>query len=73
MDIREQYCGINFTIRENGDWTCSWEIHPPAGLPFPKRGVVGTVKGGQNEAILAARKAIGIYLDEKPPADRVEK
>jgi hypothetical protein len=65
MDIPEQFFGIRFTFRENDDRTCSWRIHPPAGLPSPSRGSTGTVNGGQNEAILAARKAINVYLDEK--------
>jgi hypothetical protein len=64
MQLRERYCGVEFTIRENGDWTCSWEIQPFDGLPVAERDFAGTVKGGQNEAILAARTAIHIYLDQ---------
>jgi hypothetical protein len=40
-------------------------MRPPAGLPSAGRDFSGTVKGGQNEAILAARKAINVYLDQK--------
>ena len=68
MDLRERYCGIDFLIRKHGAGRYRWEIQPPQGLPAPKLGISGTVEGGQNEAILAARKAIRIYLDE--PAHR---
>jgi hypothetical protein len=76
VDIRECYCGIDFTIRENGVGSYSWEIHPPPGLRPPRHGSTGTVSGGQNEAILAARRAIRIYLEEPPrkeaPKNRTE-
>ena len=64
MPLREKYSGIEFTIKENGDSTSSWELHPDPALPLP-RNSSGTVEGGQNEAILAARKAISLYLDQK--------
>ena len=64
MDIQERYCGIEFIIRENGVGRYWWEMHLPATRPAPKLGISGAVEGGQNEAILAARKAIRIYLEE---------
>jgi hypothetical protein len=65
MHLHEKYAGIEFTIKENGDGTSSWELQPRAGLMLPRNGT-GTVQGGQNEAILAARKAISIYLEQRP-------
>ena len=65
MVIRERYLGVDFVIRDNGDRTCGWEICPPAGLVLAQHNIAGTVQGGQNEAILAARKAISVYLNEK--------
>jgi hypothetical protein len=70
MDIQERYCGIEFIIGEDGVGRYRWEIQPPEGLPVPKLGASGTVQGGQNEAILTARKAIRIYLDEPARQNR---
>ena len=60
--MREIYLEIEFSIRENGDGTCAWELHPPVDAKRPTKGS-GSEAGGQNEAILAARKAIGLYLN----------
>jgi hypothetical protein len=70
MDIREHYCGVDFTIRENGVGTSRWEFDLPAKAHRPIQHSSGTVNGGQNEAILAARKAIRIYLAEVPGAGK---
>lgn len=64
MVQHEKYLGIEFSIADKGDGTCAWELHPPMGVNQPINRS-GTENGGQNEAILAARKAIGIFL-EKP-------
>ena len=64
MNLRENYLGIAFSISENGNGTCDWKIRPLMNPKVPENST-GTVLGGQNEAILAARKAIGFYMNEK--------
>jgi hypothetical protein len=61
MNLHEKYLGIKFSISDNGDGTCAWALHPPDKAMRPVDGA-GSVPGGQNEAILAARKAIGMYV-----------
>jgi hypothetical protein len=61
MDLPESYLGIAFSISENGNGTCDWKVRPLMNIP---ENCAGTVLGGQNEAILAARKAIGFYVNE---------
>ena len=65
MNLPESYLGIAFSIRENDRGTCSWTVHPPLNAWYPADST-GTVLGGQNEAILAARKAIGLHLNKNP-------
>ncbi len=65
MVIRERYLGVDFVIRESGDHTCAWEICPLPGHVLAPHNIAGTVTGGQNDAILAARRAISVYLNEK--------
>lgn len=60
MKLAESYVGIAFSISENGDGTCAWAVHPPMDADHPQKSS-GTVRGGQNEAILAARRAIGLF------------
>jgi hypothetical protein len=60
MNLPEAYLGIAFSIRENGDGTCTWAVQPPMNAKHPENSA-GIVPGGQNEAILAARKAIGLH------------
>jgi hypothetical protein len=62
MNLLENYLGIAFSISENGDGTCAWKVHSLMDAKVPENSA-GTVLGGQNEAILAARKAIGMYLN----------
>jgi hypothetical protein len=62
MNQHEKYLGIEFSIADTGDGRCAWVLHPPAGANQPTN-CSGTEAGGQNEAILAARKAIGVFLD----------
>ena len=61
MNFSESYLGIAFSIRDNDNGTCAWVAITPMDARYPERSS-GTVTGGQNEAILAARKAIGLHL-----------
>jgi hypothetical protein len=61
MNLSETYRGISFTINDNGDGTCGWVVRPPMDARRPLDSA-GMLQGGQNEAILAARKAIGLHL-----------
>jgi hypothetical protein len=54
----EAYLGIEFTIRDAGNGAWAWTIRAPL-TGWRIADTQGTVEGGQNEAILAARKAIG--------------
>ena len=63
MNLPENYLGIAFSISENGNGTCDWKVRPLMNPKIPENSA-GTVLGGQNEAILAARKAIGFYMNE---------
>jgi hypothetical protein len=70
MNLPETYLGISFTISENGNGTCAWAIPQMDEGRGGKNS--GTVIGGQNEAILAARKAIGLYLSGKSNLETTE-
>jgi len=61
MNISETYLGIAFSISNNGNGTHAWAVRPPMDAKYPEKSSA-IVLGGQNEAILAARRAIGIYL-----------
>jgi hypothetical protein len=61
MNIAETYLGIAFSIINNGNGTHAWAISPPMDATHPEKSSA-TILGGQNEAILAARRAIGSYL-----------
>jgi hypothetical protein len=65
MNLPETYLGIAFSISEKERGTYAWTVHPPMNAWYPADST-GTVQGGQNEAILAARKAIGIHLNKNP-------
>ena len=58
MNLYEKYLGIDFSISDNGDGTFNWMLHSPQRV-ICQIDSAGSVSGGQNEAILAARKAIG--------------
>jgi hypothetical protein len=62
MKLPEAYLGVAFTISDKGHGLYAWAIHPPMNVRHPNESS-GTVVGGQNEAILAARKAIGFHLN----------
>jgi len=57
----ESYLGIAFSISNNGDGTHGWAVDPPMDARHPEKSAA-TILGGQNEAILAARRAIGLHL-----------
>jgi hypothetical protein len=61
MNILETYLGIAFSISNNSNGTHAWAVHPPMDAKHPEKSSA-TILGGQNEAILVARKAIGLYL-----------
>jgi hypothetical protein len=61
MKISEQYLGVAFSIHSNGDGTHAWTVHPPMDARHPENSTAN-ILGGQNEAILAARRAIGLHL-----------
>jgi hypothetical protein len=61
MHISESYLGIAFFISNNGNGTHNWTVNPPLDARFPEKSTA-IVLGGQNEAILAARRAIGRHL-----------
>ena len=63
MNLFETYRGIAFSITANRDGTCAWAVYPPMNAMRPEDSA-GSLPGGQNEAILAARKAIGAHLGE---------
>jgi hypothetical protein len=63
MNLPENYLGIAFSSSENGNGICDWKVRPLMNPKVPENSA-GTVQGGQNEAILAARKAIGFYMNE---------
>ena len=65
MNLPEKYLDTEFSISDNGDGTWAWKIHPPMNAQRPTESA-GKVAGGQNEAILAARKAIGRYKPLNP-------
>jgi hypothetical protein len=60
--LRESYLGIEFSVTQKSDGTCTWRM---ARTGNPKRPfeTSGSVVGGQNEGILAARKAIGRLVE----------
>jgi hypothetical protein len=60
MKLEEKYLGIKFSISDNGDGTFAWALSARGSAADPADDS-GRVPGGQNEAILAARKAIGKY------------
>jgi|HubBroStandDraft_6_1064221.scaffolds.fasta_scaffold716248_2 hypothetical protein len=62
MNILETYLGVTFSIHNNGNGTHAWAVHPPMDARHPEKSAA-TILGGQNEAILAARRAIGLHLN----------
>ena len=61
MIIAEKYLGVEFSITNNGDGTYSWQVNRQTETAWPAH-EFGTVAGGQEEAILTARKAIGHHV-----------
>jgi hypothetical protein len=59
--LREKYREIEFSISNNNDGTWAWKVEPPMNAKRPLESA-GRATGGQNEAILSARKAIGRHL-----------
>jgi len=62
MNVLETYLGIAFSISNNGNGTHVWTVHPPMDARYPEKSTA-IILGGQNEAILAARRAIGLHLN----------
>ena len=62
MNLMESYLGFAFSISNNGNGTHAWAVHPPMDAKHPEKSSA-TILGGQNEAILAARRAIGLHLN----------
>jgi hypothetical protein len=62
MNLLESYLGFSFSISNNGNGTHGWAVHPPMDAKHPEKSSA-TILGGQNEAILAARRAIGQHLN----------
>jgi hypothetical protein len=72
MNIAETYLGIAFSISNYGNGTHAWAINPPMDAKHPEKSSA-TILGGQNEAILAARRAIGLYLGITSNLDTTQK
>ena len=61
MSLSETYLGIGFSIHDNENGTWAWSSNKPMDARHPEKSTA-IIPGGQNEAILAARRAIGLHL-----------
>jgi hypothetical protein len=61
----ERYRGIEYSVANKGEGVCTWKLHPKKEQAAPIMSaptISGTTKGGHNEAIEAAHRAIDKML-----------